>query len=209
MTALLRPAIVLFGLLTLITGVGYPLLVTAIAGTVFPANARGSLIHEGDRVVGSSWIGQSFRDPRFFWSRPSATGLVAYDASGSAGSNLGPSNPLLHAAVAARIEALRAAGAPIGPVPADLVTASGSGLDPHVSPASAAYQAGRVARARGISEDLVRSLIDAQTEPRRFGVLGEPRVHVLRLNLALERLARRTTDERREGPADPGAHGAE
>ncbi|MEZ4279023.1 MAG: potassium-transporting ATPase subunit KdpC [Myxococcota bacterium] len=199
MTALLRPALVLFTSLGLLTGVLYPLLVTALGQSLFPEAATGSLIRDGGRVLGSTRIGQAFSDPRFFWSRPSATAPVPYNAAASTGTNLGPSNPALHVAVAGRIEALRAAGAPDGPVPADLVTASGSGLDPHISPAAAAYQAERVARARGIPLATVRTLIDAHTEPRAFGVLGEPRVHVLQLNLALDRIPQRANDMRTSG----------
>ena len=187
MTELLRPALVLFAALTLMTGLGYPVLVTALAESLFPVQAKGSLIHAGDRVLGSTWIGQPFSDPRFFWSRPSATGPVPYNAAASSGSNLGPSNPALQAAVATRIEVLRAARGPAGLVPADLVTSSASGLDPHISPAAANYQAARVAHARGLSEDAVRRLIAAHTEDRSFGLLGEPRVNVLLLNLELER----------------------
>lgn len=187
MASILRSALVLFTTMSLLTGIAYPLLVTAIAQGIFPEAAGGSLIRDGERVLGSTQVGQGFSDPRYFWSRPSATGPVPYNAAASTGTNLGPSNPALHDAVAARIEALRAAGAPDGPVPADLVTASGSGLDPHISPAAAAYQAARVARARGIPETTVNELIDAHREPRSLGLLGEPRVNVLRLNLALDR----------------------
>lgn len=187
MTELLRPALVLFIGLSVLTGLGYPALVTALGRTLFPVAANGSLIRDGERVVGSTWIGQFHSDPRFFWSRPSATGPVPFNAAASSGSNLGPSNPALHEAVRGRIEALRAGGGGPGPVPGDLVTASGSGLDPHISPASARFQAARVARARGMSEGTVRKLIDAHVEGRSFGLLGEPRVNVLLLNLDLER----------------------
>ena len=187
MTELLRPAVVLFASLTLLTGVGYPVLVTVLGQSLFPVAATGSLIRDGERVLGSVWIGQPNSNPRFFWSRPSATGPVPYNAAASSGSNLGPSNPALHAAVAARIEVLHAALGHAGPVPADLVTTSASGLDPHLSPAAANYQAARIAQARGISEAAVRRLIDAHIEDRSFGLLGEPRVNVLLLNLALER----------------------
>lgn len=197
MGSLARPTIVLFVLLSLLTGVGYPALVTVIARTCFPRQAQGSLIRVDGRVVGSVLIGQPFRDPGLFWSRPSATGRMPYDAAASSGSNLGPSNPLLHAAVRERIEALRAAGAPDGPVPADLVTSSASGLDPHLSPAAARYQAARVARARGLSEEAVRRAIEDHTLDRDFGFLGEPRVSVLELNLAVDRLA--LAAEGREG----------
>ncbi len=187
MTELVRPALVLFTTLSLLTGLAYPALVTVLGQALFPVEANGSLIRDGERVVGSALIGQSHSDPRYFWSRPSATGPVAYNAAASSGSNLGPSNPALHAAVQGRIEALRAAGGPPGPVPVDLVTTSGSGLDPHISPAAANYQATRVAHARGLSEEAVRRLVDARIEGRSFGMLGEPRVNVLLLNLDLER----------------------
>ncbi|MFO0690845.1 MAG: potassium-transporting ATPase subunit KdpC [Myxococcota bacterium] len=189
MTSLLRPTLVLFGALTFLTGIVYPLVVTGLAQTLLSGPASGSLIRDGDRVVGSTLIGQTFSDPRFFWSRPSATAPVSYNAAASTGSNLGPSNPVLHEAVRERIAALREAGAPPGPVPVDLVTASGSGLDPHISPAAAIHQASRVARARGLAEETVRRLIDARIEGRSLGVLGEPRVNVLLLNLDLERAA--------------------
>ncbi len=188
MTRLLRPALVLFATLTALTGIAYPVLVTAIGQALFPDAARGSLIRDGEQVRGSIRIGQAFSDPRFFWSRPSATGPVPYTAAASTGSNLGPSNPVLHEAVAVRIETLRTAGGAAGPVPADLVTTSGSGLDPHVSPAAAIHQAARVAAARGLSEQDVRRRIAAHTEGRSFGLLGEPRVNVLLLNLDLERI---------------------
>lgn len=189
MGTILRPAIVLFALLSLITGVAYPALVTALARACFPWQAGGSLIRVGDHVVGSALIGQPFSDPGRFWSRPSATAGVPYDAAASSGSNLGPSNPVLHEAVRARIEALRGAGAPDGPVPADLVTTSGSGLDPHLSPAAAYHQTARVARARGLSEEVVRRMIADGVQDRDLGFLGEPRVSVLELNLELDRIA--------------------
>ena len=183
-----RPAIVMIVALTLITGVLYPLAVTAIARFAFPAQSRGSLLVRDGRVVGSGLVGQAFDEPRFFWGRLSATGPVPYNAAASSGSNLGPLNPALTDAVKARIAALRAADSTAtGPVPADLVTASGSGLDPHISPAAAEYQVTRVARAREISEDTVRALVARHTEGRTFGLLGEPRVNVLELNLALAR----------------------
>jgi potassium-transporting ATPase KdpC subunit len=195
MTELMRPALVLFITLSVLTGLGYPALVTALGQTLFPVEANGSLIRDGERVLGSTWIGQFHSDPRFFWSRPSATGSVAFNAAASSGSNLGPSNPALVEAVKGRIEALRAVGGAPGPVPADLVTTSGSGLDPHISPAAANYQAARVAQARGLSEDAVQGLIEARTEGRSFGLLGEPRVNVLLLNLDLERQAKTSGGE--------------
>ena len=195
MTQILRPALVLFTALTVLTGIGYPALVTAIGQALFPAQSNGSLVRDGEHVLGSTRVGQAFSDPRFFWSRPSATGPVPYNAAASTGSNLGPSNPALHEAVATRIEALRTAGGPAGPVPADLVTTSGSGLDPHVSPAAANYQLARVAHARGLPEEAVRRLIEAHTEGRSFGLLGEPRVNVLLLNLDLERIDRSSGKE--------------
>jgi K+-transporting ATPase ATPase C chain len=172
--------------LTVLTGVLYPLAVTGIAQLVFPNQARGSLIVRDGRVVGSSLIGQPFSANRYFWSRPSATS-PAYNPMASTGSNLGPLNPALVEAARARITALHAADpASTAPVPVDLVTASGSGLDPHISVASALLQAQRVARARGIPENLVRDAIRQHTMPRTFGVLGEPVVNVLELNLGLD-----------------------
>lgn len=182
-----RPAIVMVVALTVLTGVLYPLAVTAIARLAFPAQARGSLIVRDGRVVGSRLIGQSFDRREFFWGRLSATTPVPYNAAASAGSNYGPLNPALIHAAKARIGALRAADSTAtGPVPVDLVTASGSGLDPHISPAAAEYQVARVARARRMSPDAVRALVARHTEGSTFGLLGEPRVNVLELNLALE-----------------------
>ncbi|WP_437298415.1 potassium-transporting ATPase subunit KdpC [Sorangium sp. So ce426] len=190
MLAHLRPALVLLLVLTGLTGFAYPLLSTAIAQAAFPHQANGSLVLRGGRVVGSTLLGQPFHrshDPRYFWGRPSATSPVPYAGQASAGSNLGPTNPALVEAVKARVDALRAAD-PEGaaPVPVDLVTASGSGLDPHISPAAAEYQVRRVARARGLSEAEVRRLVARHTEGRLLGLLGEPHVNVLLLNLALD-----------------------
>lgn len=184
---LLRPALTLFVVLSLITGLAYPLLVTGIAQTAFADAANGSLIEQDGQVIGSRLIGQPFSDPKHFWSRPSATGPMAYNASVSSGSNLGPLNPALADAVKARIEALRAADpGNTAPVPVDLITASGSGLDPHISRAAADYQAARVAKARGLPEAQVRALIDQHTQGAWLGFIGEARVNVLALNLALD-----------------------
>ena len=195
MFAQLRPAIVILILFTLITGIVYPLVVTGIAQVVFPHQANGSLIVQNGKAVGSELIGQSFDDPKYFWGRLSATGTFPYNAfnaqnlTASSGSNYGPSNPALLAAVKARVDALKAADpGNTAPIPVDLVTASGSGLDPNISVAAALYQVSRVARARGLSEDAVRGLVDQYTVGRQFGLLGEPRVYVLELNLALDRL---------------------
>lgn len=185
----IRPALVLLGAFTLLTGVVYPAAVTAAAHALFPRQAEGSLIVDGQVVRGSRLIGQPFSGAGYFWSRPSATS-PAYNAAASSGSNLGPSNPALAHAVAERVAALHAADpANTLPVPVDLVTASGSGLDPHITPAAAAYQVSRVARARGISEEALRELLARHTEGRTLGLLGEPRVNVLELNLALDSAA--------------------
>ena len=189
MSTQLRPALVLVLLLTLLTGIVYPLVVTVIARSLFPREASGSLVVQGGRVVGSALIGQSFADPRHFWSRPSATTPQPYNATASNASNLGPLNPALIDAVRARLAALRAADpGNAAPPPIDLVTASGSGLDPHISVAAANFQAARVARARGLPLRRIQALIAAHTEGRLLGLLGEPRVNVLELNLALDAL---------------------
>jgi K+-transporting ATPase ATPase C chain len=173
--------------LTVLTGALYPFAVTGIARLVFPAQAAGSLISRDGVTVGSALIGQPFGDPKYFWGRPSATGPTPYNAAASSGSNQGPLNPALHEAVRARIDALRAADpGNTAPIPVDLVTASGSGLDPHITPAAAEYQVARVARARGLMAERVRALVAAHTAGRQLGVLGEPRVNVLELNLALD-----------------------
>lgn len=191
MTNMLRNAIVLLLLMTAVTGVAYPVVVGALSTVLFPKQTAGSLIERDGKPVGSALIGQSFTAPGYFWGRPSATAPTPNNAAASTGSNLGPTNPALADAVKQRIAALRLADpGNQAPVPVDLVTASGSGLDPEISPAAAEFQAGRVARARGISAEKVRALIAANTEGRQFGVLGEPRVNVLRLNLALDRVGR-------------------
>jgi len=187
----LKPALLMLALLTVLTGALYPALITGLAQTLFPGEANGSLIKQDGKVVGSALVGQPFSDPKHFWTRPSATGPVPYNAGASSGSNLGPLNPALEEAVKARIDALKASDpTQTAPIPVDLVTASGSGLDPHISPAAARWQAPRVARIRSLSEAEVAKLIDAHTEGRQLGLLGEPRVNVLMLNLALDRLAR-------------------
>jgi K+-transporting ATPase ATPase C chain len=184
-----KESLVMLVLLTIVTGVAYPLIVTGIAKVVFSDAAEGSLIERNGKTVGSALIGQPFSDPKYFWGRPSATSPMPYNAGASSGSNQGPLNPALQDAVKGRIEALRAADAGnTKPVPIDLVTASGSGLDPHITTAAADYQAARVARVRGLSEDAVRKLVGDNTEGRQLGFLGEPRVNVLRLNLALDAL---------------------
>src|SRR5215831_13066844 len=172
---------------TIITGIAYPLIVTGIAQVAFKDQANGSLIEKDGKVLGSRLLGQSFSDRKYFWSRPSATSPMPYNGGSSSGSNQGPTNPALKEAVEGRVKALRAAGSdPSKPVPVDLVTASGSGLDPHISPAAAEYQVARVAKARSLPEDKVRELVQKHTEGRQLGILGEPRVDVLTLNLDLD-----------------------
>jgi potassium-transporting ATPase KdpC subunit len=174
---------------TVITGVAYPLIVTGIAQVAFRGQANGSLIVDNGKILGSRLIGQPFGDSKYFWSRPSATSPQPYNGASSSGSNQGPTNPALKEAVAGRVKALRDAGADASkPVPADLVTASASGLDPHISPAAAEYQVARISKERKIAPEKVRELIERHTEGRTFGVLGEPRVNVLELNLALDKM---------------------
>jgi potassium-transporting ATPase KdpC subunit len=183
----LRTSFVMLAILTLLTGVVYPLVVTVVAQAVFPSQAKGSLVVGDGKSLGSALVGQPFSSPRYFWGRPSATSPTPYNASSSSGSNLGPLNPALKEAVQSRIDALKKADPSIKTVPVDLVTASGSGLDPHISPAAAEAQVPRVAKARGMSEDEIRKAVALHTEGRQFGLLGEPRVNVLRLNLAIDR----------------------
>ena len=187
MSSILRPAITLLLVLTLLTGIAYPFLVTGVAHLIFPAQADGSLILQGGRAVGSRLIGQPFSDPKYFWGRPSATSPQPDNALASGGSNLGPLSSALTAAVKARIAALHAADPDNhAPIPVDLVTASASGLDPDISLAAAYYQAGRVARARGLAAARVRALIAAHARRSVLGVIGSPRVNVLELNLAID-----------------------
>ena len=187
MTRLLRPAVVLLLVLSAVTGIVYPLAITGAAQLLFAHAANGSLIERAGKPLGSELIGQAFSDPKYFWSRPSATAPFADNPAASTGSNLGPTNPALKDAVKQRVDALRAADAGNKlPIPVDLVTASGSGLDPHISPAAANYQVARVARIRGLAPAQVAALVTQATERRQFGVLGEPRVNVLKLNLVLD-----------------------
>ena len=195
MISQIRPALVVLAALTLVTGVAYPLLVTGIAQEAFARQANGSLIVRDGKPVGSRLIGQSFDDPKYFWGRLSATTdangkALPYNGGSSAGSNLGPTNPALTDEVKGRIDALKAADTGHeAPIPVDLVTSSGSGLDPDISPAAAQYQVHRVAKARGLDDARVQALVQAHTEDRQLGILGEPRVNVLELNLALDAIA--------------------
>ncbi|BEP37836.1 potassium-transporting ATPase subunit KdpC [Variovorax sp. V59] len=187
MNNIIRPALVLFALLSALTGLVYPLAVTGAAQALFPSQAAGSLVVRNGSAVGSSLIGQNFSDPKHFWGRPSATAPQPYNASASGGSNQGPLNPALAEAVKGRVKALRAADpGNTAPVPVDLVTASASGLDPDISPAAALYQAARVARVRGLPPEQVKALVASHTQAPLWGWLGEPRVNVLALNLALD-----------------------
>ncbi|NPT62172.1 potassium-transporting ATPase subunit KdpC [Paraburkholderia elongata] len=189
MKTLLRPLIVLFILMTLITGVIYPIVVTAIGHAAFGRQANGSLLERNGKAAGSALIGQQFDAPYYFWGRLSATTPQPYNAQNSGGSNLGPTNPALADEIKGRLDALKAAGNDMSkPVPVDLVTSSGSGLDPEISPAAAAYQAERVAKARGLPVDQVNNLVARNTSGRQFGIFGEARVNVLKLNLALDDL---------------------
>lgn len=192
MLSQIRAALVSLALLTLVTGLAYPLLITGIAQVAFPFQANGSLILRGGKPVGSRLIGQSFDEPKYFWGRLSATTdsngkALAYNAQSSVGSNLGPTNPALVDEAQSRVQALKAADPDNqAPIPVDLVTSSGSGLDPDISPAAARYQVHRIAKARGVQEAHVQELVDENTEDRQLGILGEPRVNVLALNLALD-----------------------
>ena len=185
----MRTAVLLFAAITILTGVAYPLVITGVAQALFPRQANGSIVEINGMEVASELVGQPFSDPRYFWGRPSATTPVAYNGASSVGSNLGPSNNDLKAAVQKRIDALLFSDPENHlPIPVDLVTASGSGLDPHISPASALYQASRVAKARGIDKILVEALVHSHIKNRPFGVFGEPTVHVIHLNIALDAL---------------------
>jgi K+-transporting ATPase ATPase C chain len=187
MTSTIRPALTIFVALSIVTGLAYPLVTTGVAQAVFPQQADGSLVYKQGNPVGSSLIGQSFSDPKYFWGRPSATAPMSYNAGASSGSNQGPLNPALTDAIKGRIEALRTADpGNNATVPADLVTASASGLDPHISLAAGRYQVPRIARVRGLPADRVNSLVEEHAEGALLGFLGEPRVNVLALNLALD-----------------------
>lgn len=184
----IRPAVIFVAVMTVLTGVVYPLVVTAIGQSLFHHQANGSLIYEGDKLVASALVGQPFDDAKFFWTRPSATGPYPYNAAASSGSNLGPIEPNLINAFKSRVDTLKQADpANDKPIPVDLITASSSGLDPHISPAAAEYQIGRVAKTRGLEEEALRKLVAKHTEPRTFGLLGEVRVNVTMLNLELEK----------------------
>jgi K+-transporting ATPase ATPase C chain len=186
---LIRQSLLIFVALALLTGIAFPLLMTLVAQGVFPHQANGSLIERDGKVIGSELIGQQFDDPRYFWGRPSATVPVPYNAAASTGSNFGPTNPAQLDAVKSRVELLKQAHPDqASPVPVELVTASASGLDPHIGPAAADYQIGRVAKARAVNEAKIRALVAEHTSGRTLGLLGEPRVNVLELNLALEGL---------------------
>lgn len=187
----LRTSFVLLAVMTLLTGVAYPLAVTALAQTLFPSQANGSIVARDGQPIGSAQVGQPFAKPEYFWGRLSASSPVPYNAAASSGSNFGPGHVDLVRNAQARIDALRMYDPAIGDVPIDLVTASGSGLDPHISPAAAEIQVRRVATARNMTEEEVRALVRTYTEPRQFGLLGEPRVHVLFVNLALDASPRR------------------
>lgn len=190
LTATIRPAVVLFAAMSVVTGIVYPLVVTAAAKIAFADKAVGSFIERDGKIIGSNLIGQNFTSPKYFWGRPSATAPYPYNAAASSGSNQGPLNPALLDAVKGRIDALRAVDPDNKlPIPVDLVTASASGVDPHISVAAANFQAARVARVRNIAVDLVQTVIGQHTEDRMLGFLGEPRVNVLKLNLALDALA--------------------
>jgi K+-transporting ATPase ATPase C chain len=189
MKNLFRPLIVIFAVLTAVTGLAYPAVMTAVGQAAFHDQANGSMIEQNGKVVGSKLIGQQFDAPQYFWGRLSATSPMPYNPQGSGGSNLGPTNPALLDEVKGRIDALKAAGTDMSrPVPVDLVTSSGSGLDPEISPAAAAYQIERVAKARKLAANDVQALVDRYTTGRQFGILGEPRVNVLQLNLALDEM---------------------
>jgi len=207
MSDLIRPALSVFVLLTALTGIVYPAVVTLVAQGTLPHRANGSAMRQEGQVIGSELIGQPFAGPRYFWGRPSATTPMPYNGAASSGSNLGPTNPDLRKAIAERVATLRAAHPDqTGPIPVDLVTASASGLDTHISPAAAEFQAGRVAQARGLTVERVRELIATHTEGRTFGLLGEPRVHVLRLNVALD--TEESKVARRLGPGRAPGGGA-
>jgi K+-transporting ATPase ATPase C chain len=184
----IRPAFILFVVLTIITGVAYPLLVTNIGKIMFPSQIDGSLIEKDGKLIGSKLIGQNFTSPKYFWGRPSATGPYPYNAAASSGSNLGPINPTLISSVRDRVLVLKPKGEDNALVPVDLVTTSASGLDPEISPAAAMYQVHRIATERELTDDQVKQLVEVNTQEKQFGILGERRVNVLELNLALDAL---------------------